>query len=676
MKKIIEKYENNTISKTPSSSLSEFETLLSSNPDSNLIRLLNPKVPLGAAAIEHIVKSSIDLPKSTKASALNSDQIASLYNAFEATSFGTLSPCISITKKVEKNIDGVESEITLYEAFHSHKFAQLNQVLEYSSFNEAIDDYFSSIRKQKDDQDARKVEKQAVKKLDNARKNHELQLEKLRISEDENRIKAQLLEANIELVDQAISIVNSMIANRVSWPEIEQLLSEAKLKNDPVAKKITSLKLEQNKIVVLLSNQEDIETDRNSLFSSDDSDSEPEPDFEKIERKVEIDLSLNAYGNVSSLHSNKKTAVSKQEKTEKAGSKALKSAELKAKSIIKQAEKIQQIRKARKIFWWEKFLWFITSENYLVIAGRDAQQNEILVKKYLNPGDAYIHADIHGASSVILKNHTRPLKTLPPKSLEEAGNFALLNSSAWDAKIVTKIYWVEADQVSKTAQSGEYLPTGSFMVRGKKNYLPSSVQQLMLGYGILFNLEEDSLERHVGERKVHENVVLEDHAMQSKVVENKVVENDSGSDFELEPPKLPEPLLEKSENATFTEKLAEMKIKSAENQEMTEKPEIEEEYEFPEVKMKEKKRSLPQWKIDQQETKNNNKQVRGKKGKNKKIKNKYGDQDEEEREMIMQMLQSENAKKSKKLKGKRSNNHAGSSSRPAATKLAKQAVVR
>lgn len=35
---------------------------------------------------------------------------------------------------------------------------------------------------------------------------------------------------------------------------------------------------------------------------------------------------------------------------------------------------------------FEKFLWFISSENYLIIGGRDQQQNEIIVKRYLTPG--------------------------------------------------------------------------------------------------------------------------------------------------------------------------------------------------------------------------------------------------------------------------------------------------
>ena len=55
---------------------------------------------------------------------------------------------------------------------------------------------------------------------------------------------------------------------------------------------------------------------------------------------------------------------------------------------------------------------------------------------------------------------------VPPKTLNEAGTMAICNSAAWDAKVVTSAWYVYHDQVSKTAPSGEYLTTGSFMVRG------------------------------------------------------------------------------------------------------------------------------------------------------------------------------------------------------------------
>jgi predicted ribosome quality control (RQC) complex YloA/Tae2 family protein len=54
---------------------------------------------------------------------------------------------------------------------------------------------------------------------------------------------------------------------------------------------------------------------------------------------------------------------------------------------VQQAKSVASIRTVRKVLWFEKFHWFISSENYLVLTGRDAQQNEILVKRYLRRGD-------------------------------------------------------------------------------------------------------------------------------------------------------------------------------------------------------------------------------------------------------------------------------------------------
>lgn len=59
---------------------------------------------------------------------------------------------------------------------------------------------------------------------------------------------------------------------------------------------------------------------------------------------------------------------------------------------------------------------------------------------------------------------------------------------------MTTAWWVNSSQVSKTAPSGEYLTTGSFMIRGKKNFLPAV--PIVLGFGILFRLEDGSVFRY------------------------------------------------------------------------------------------------------------------------------------------------------------------------------------
>ncbi|KAI5705891.1 hypothetical protein M8J75_002731 [Diaphorina citri] len=232
---------------------------------------------------------------------------------------------------------------------------------------------------------------------------------------------------------------------------------------------------------------------------------------------VDVDLDLSAYANAKRFFDLKRSAAKKQQKTIQSTEKALKSAEKKTKQTLKDVQTMTNINKARKVYWFEKFYWFISSENYLVIGGRDMQQNEMIVKRYLRANDVYVHADITGASSVVVKNPTSD--PIPPKTLTEAGIMAVCYSVAWDAKVVTNAWWVKADQVSKTAPTGEFLTTGSFMIRGKKNFFPPC--QLAMGISFLFKLEESSISRHKDERRVRS---LEEEAEETlKMLQHEVV---------------------------------------------------------------------------------------------------------------------------------------------------------
>ncbi|KAJ1806195.1 hypothetical protein LPJ56_006426, partial [Coemansia sp. RSA 2599] len=161
------------------------------------------------------------------------------------------------------------------------------------------------------------------------------------------------------------------------------------------------------------------------------------------------------------------------------------------------------------------FAWFISSDGCLVLAGHDMHQNELLVKRYLHAGDAYMHADLHGAASVVVKNKSASSPILP-STLFQAGIMSVCQSHAWDTKIVTSAWWVEAHQVSKTAPTGEYLTTGSFMIRGKKNFLPPA--QFVYGFGFLFRLADDeSIARHAAARQQRLALVQEGFCAASKV---------------------------------------------------------------------------------------------------------------------------------------------------------------
>jgi predicted ribosome quality control (RQC) complex YloA/Tae2 family protein len=69
-------------------------------------------------------------------------------------------------------------------------------------------------------------------------------------------------------------------------------------------------------------------------------------------------------------------------KTLVAVSKALITAEKKIAQDLKATKAtVATIRTIRKPYWFEKFYWFVSSENYLVLGARDVAQSEILVKK-------------------------------------------------------------------------------------------------------------------------------------------------------------------------------------------------------------------------------------------------------------------------------------------------------
>ena len=110
------------------------------------------------------------------------------------------------------------------------------------------------------------------------------------------------------------------------------------------------------------------------------------------------------------------------------------------------------------------------------------------------------------------------------------------HSKAWDSKIVTSAWWVYPHQVSKTAPTGEYLTVGSFMIRGKKNFLPP--HPLVMGFGILFRLDESSLAAHLNERRVRgedealQEIEAESHKKQSNPQSDDEIASENGSDKE------------------------------------------------------------------------------------------------------------------------------------------------
>ncbi len=135
----------------------------------------------------------------------------------------------------------------------------------------------------------------------------------------------------------------------------------------------------------------------------------------------------------------------------------------------------EQEKKKIKKEWYHKFRWFITSEGFLVIGGRDATSNEIVVKKHTETGDLVFHTDMAGSPFFVIKKNSNPGE-IGESSISETADATCDFSRAWKLGMgSSSVFYVNPDQLSKTVKAGEYIEKGSFIVKGKSNYVNNKI---------------------------------------------------------------------------------------------------------------------------------------------------------------------------------------------------------
>jgi predicted ribosome quality control (RQC) complex YloA/Tae2 family protein len=419
----------------------------------------------------------------------------------------------------KEETEGSDKPNLLYDDFHPFRPRQFENseytFLEFEGFNKTVDEFFSSIEGQKLESRLHERELLARKKLDQARQEHEKRLGGLQQAQELNFRKAEAILANVHRVTEATEAVNGLIGQGMDWGEIARLVEREQTQGNAVAQLIQlPLKLQENTVTLVLEetnwNEEQQSADEGYETSSvsevsEDEDTRPaankpsqtQTTAPNSKLAIDIDLSLSAWANSREYFEQKRSAAHKEERTFQASEKALKSHERKVAEDLKKGLKQEKeiLRPVRRQQWFEKFIYFFSSDGYLVLGGKDAQQNEIIYRRYLRKGDVYVHADLKGAMPMVIKNKLdTPDAPIPPSTLSQAGNISVCTSEAWDSKAVMSAWWVNSDQVSKTGSAGEYLPVGLFNVKGKKEFLPPA--QLIIGLGIIFEISEESKAQH------------------------------------------------------------------------------------------------------------------------------------------------------------------------------------
>ncbi len=307
------------------------------------------------------------------------------------------------------------------------------------SFTHVLDEFFSKVPEPPE-------ERKELEKLERIKSEMAEAIKKLREREKLERKRAEAIYEKFDLVESIITGLRRAREAGLSWDEIKRRIE---LEDTPETRAIKEIR-EGEGIAVL-----DLGVD------------------------VEIDFRLSPQENAERYFELSKKAKAKLESALKERRKILyRMRKLKAEPKKSDGPKPKRKRKRK---WFEKFRWFVTTDGFLVVAGRDATQNEVLFKKHLEKDDIVLHADIHGAPLTVVKSGGREIT---PLAVREASEFAAAYSSAWKRGISVDVYWVRPDQVSKTPPSGEYLPKGSFMIRGQKNYLKKMDLKIAVGVKI------------------------------------------------------------------------------------------------------------------------------------------------------------------------------------------------
>jgi len=419
-----------------------------------LVRIIARNINIAGLYSEEICKLS-QLDKKVKSNTLSEEEISKLFNILKdfALKLKTekLKPQFILDDKNEV-IDVVPFDLSIYESYQK-------QYVE--SFNEGLDNYFSKL-------DSTKVIPQPVEKynreMEKLEKRLQTQIEYIREQENKKEKYYNIGESiykHFKELEKLLKTILDAKKKGYQWNEIEDKLilgKEQGIKETIPFKKIIPSK---KQIIIQLDGKEFI-----------------------------IDLNKSIGENANLIFSKGKKAQKKIEGTYS----AIEETKKKIKKLIieKDSEQVivdHLVRKPKKK-WYEKYRWFISSNEFLVIGGRDISSNEAIYRKYIEPNDLVLHSEIRGSPLTVIKNPEN--KEIPLVTINEASIFVGCYSRAWkEGYKITDIFYVLPKQVSKTPPSGEFLPKGSFIISGKKNFIQKV--KLILAIGIIFEKIKDDL---------------------------------------------------------------------------------------------------------------------------------------------------------------------------------------
>ncbi|MGC9515900.1 ribosome rescue protein RqcH [Methanocrinis sp.] len=410
--------------------------------ESDLVRTLVRGLNMGGTYAEEVCLRA-GLEKTTPAHSLSGEEIDRVHRALGEI-FGLVQIEPHFVLDHGNLVDVVPAPLEVYGDLERRDF---------ESFSRALDEYFSS------------EEEMGPKPKTSLERRREMQERSIREFRDKERKFAALGEKIYERygeVDSILSAISGALDKGYTYSEI---LAKIKTSGLPIADKILSLDY-QGELCLRL----------------DEAPGEAGVEGDSGGAELELNANLTVPQNAQRYYDRAKEQAKKREGAEKALEETIR---IIGRRAAPEKIKTRKVTRRRKPRWYERFRWFESSDGFLVIGGRDASGNEEIYSKYLEKRDLALHTDVPGAPLTVVKTMG---EEVPESTLREAAEFAVSYSSIWKAGLFEgDCYLVNAEQVTKTPEPGEFIKKGAFVIRGERRYYRD------VPVGIAIGIAEDRL---------------------------------------------------------------------------------------------------------------------------------------------------------------------------------------
>lgn len=436
-------------------------TMLMEESDADLVRTLATQLNLGGLYAEEVCTRA-GVEKETPVEEASEEQFSQLYDA--------LSRLASEVKEkrfdpriYREDDDSAELVDVTPLAIEEHADFESDS---YESFNEALDAYFFELDTTEDEETDTSPEfDEEIERQQRIIDQQEGAIDGFEEQAEEERERAELVYANYGLVDEILTTIRNALSEGRGWNEIEETFERGKEQGIDAAESVQGFDPENGMVSVDLGDstvsldvKDGVEKNADRLYT----------EAKRIEKKKE-----GAKEAISETREELDALRERKQQWKAGGPEDDENDDEEPETIDWLSRASIPVRKGEE--WYEEFRWFHTSDGFLVIGGRNADENEALVKKYLDRGDRFFHTQAHGGPVTILKatGPSEPAREIefPESSIRETAQFAVSYSSVWkEGRFADDAYSVTPDQVSKTPESGEYIEKGGFVIRGDRTY--------------------------------------------------------------------------------------------------------------------------------------------------------------------------------------------------------------